>query len=300
MWRLRTSTGRPSRCGTAYRCIPGTAPIVPIGRPIAGARACVVDTHLNLVPPGVIGELCIGGAGVARGYLNRPDLTAERFVADPFGVSPGERMYRTGDLVRCRADGLLEFVGRRDRQVKLRGLRIELGELEHVISRHPRVADVAVTVPGAGDRQHIAAFVVARGPVPPAAAELETFTRRLVPGSMVPATFTFVERLPRLSNGKIDYTALADLGSGIGDRGSGIGDRGPRIDSPRTQTEVLLGQIWSELLPLDRVNVNASFFELGGHSLLAGRVPARARDAFGVDVPCEASSTRRRSRAWRP
>ena len=261
---------------TAFRCVPEVAATVPIGRPIAGVRAYVVDKHLNLVPPGVIGELCIGGTGVTRGYLHRADLTAERFVADPFSSAQGERMYRTGDLARCRADGQLEFVGRRDRQIKLRGVRIELSELEHVISRHPGASQVAVTVLGGADCERIAAFVVALGTVPPMAGELEAFVRRLVPSAMVPATFTVLERLPRLSNGKIDYAALGDL------EASGLSHD---VELPRTQIEVLLGQIWSELLKLERVDVNASFFELGGHSLLASRVLARVHDTFEVDVP---------------
>ena len=293
---------------TAYRCIPGAATTVPIGRPIAGTRACVVDTHLNLVPPGVIGELCIGGAGVARGYLNRADLTAERFVADPFGLSPGERMYRTGDLVRCRADGLLEFVGRRDRQVKLRGVRIELGELEHVIARHPRAADVAVTVLGAGDRQHIAAFVVARGTVPPAAAELETFARRLVPGSMVPATFT-VRRAAAATFERQDRLRRArgprDRGSGIGGRGSGIGigDRGSGIGD-RAAAYSDGGVAGADLVRAVEAGASgratrrsSSWADTRCWPAACWRAPA-TRSAW--TFPCEVSSTRRRSRAWRP
>ncbi len=261
---------------TAYRCGQGETMTVPLGRPISGTRTYIVDKHLNLVPPGVTGELCIGGAGVARGYLHRPDLTAERFVCDPVAAAPGDRMYRTGDLVRHRADGELEFVGRRDRQVKLRGVRIELTGLEQAISHHPHAAAVAVTLLGPADRQHLSAFVVPRQATSVTAADFEAFARRHLPRSMVPATFTIVDKLPRLSNGKIDHSALQDLEAHRDGR---------EFHAPRTQTQMLVAQIWCELLKLDRVDVTASFFELGGHSLLASRVLARVGNVFNVSLP---------------
>ncbi|TMD93417.1 MAG: amino acid adenylation domain-containing protein, partial [Chloroflexi bacterium] len=242
----------------------------PIGRPIANTRAYVLDEHGAVVPIGVAGELCIGGAAVARGYLNRPALTAERFVPDPFGGEPGLRMYRTGDRARWRADGELEFLGRLDEQVKIRGHRIEPGEVESALTRHPGVRQAVVVaredVPG---ERRLVAYVIAEGEAPPDAAELRVHLRRSLPEVMVPSAFVGVEALPLTPNGKLDRAALP------------VPERSPADGyvAPRTAAEEVLAGIWAEVLHLERVGVEDNFFELGGDSILSIQIVTRARRA---------------------
>ena len=251
---------------------PGSS--VPIGRPIANTRAYVVDESLELVPQGVTGELCIAGAGLSRGYLRRGGLTAERFVANPYGEA-GERMYRTGDQVRWRPDGQLEFLGRRDEQVKLRGYRIELGEIEAALLSHLGVSQAAVLVrePVAGDKRLIA-YVTGTGVVPDA-SELRLHLQRRLPDYMIPHAFMLLESLPLTANGKVDRKALPTPEG-----------RQAKVEylSARTPVEVVLAQVWSEVLGLDQIGVYDNFFELGGHSLLATRVPARLREMLAVEL----------------
>ncbi|HSF43683.1 MAG TPA: non-ribosomal peptide synthase/polyketide synthase [Thermoanaerobaculia bacterium] len=248
---------------------------VSIGRPIVNTRIHVLDRHLAPVPVGVAGELCVGGAGVGRGYVVRPDLTAERFVPDPFG-DPGSRLYRVGDLARWRVDGRLDFLGRVDFQVKVRGFRIELGEVEAALARHPAVSETVVTV--LGDGSGLAAYFVALPDAAPEVAELRSFLQEGLPGYMIPSALVPLAELPRTPNGKVDRRALPAPEAGAA----------AETVAPRTPAEELVAQIWAEVLGRERVGVEEDFFALGGHSLLATRVMSRLRRALRVELPLRA------------
>jgi amino acid adenylation domain-containing protein len=261
----------------------------PIGRPVANARIHLLDEAGRPAPPGVSGELHIGGDCLARGYFRRPELTAERFVPDPVGGGPGARLYRTGDLARHRPDGELEFLGRNDQQVKIRGFRVEPGEIEAALATHPGVREAAVVArepPGGrtGPRR-LVAYVVAGEPAaaPPTPAELRAHLRALLPEHMVPALFQLLPALPLTPSGKVDRRALPDT-----EPESGTGDPQAAAVPPRTPLEESLAGIWSELLGIERVGVHDSFFDLGGHSLLAVRLMARIRRHSGRDLPLAA------------
>ncbi|HEX2164348.1 MAG TPA: amino acid adenylation domain-containing protein, partial [Thermoanaerobaculia bacterium] len=260
-----------------HRVREGEAP-VPIGRPIAWTTAHLVDRHGEPVPVGVPGELVAGGDGVARGYLGQPARTAERFVPHPFGP-PGARLYRTGDLARRRPDGAIEFLGRRDGQVKVRGFRVELGEIEATLQGHPGVRDTVAVVreDTPGDRR-LVAYVVAAAGAEAEPAELRAHLKERLPEYMVPAAIVSLERLPLTPNGKVDRRALPAPEWG--------GEA--EYVAPRTATEELLSGILAETLGLERVGVRESFFDLGGHSLLAMQIVSRARQAFRVEVPLRA------------
>ncbi|PCC73853.1 amino acid adenylation domain-containing protein [Nannocystis exedens] len=253
-------------------------PHPPIGRPIANTRVRVLDPHMNLCPVGVPGELYLGGEGLARGYWNRPDLTAERFVPDPFATEPGARLYRTGDITRQRPDGTLEYLGRRDDQVKIRGVRVELGEVLSAISRHPRVQEAVVIAreDTPGERRLVAYFVPTQGEAAgEVAIELRAFLRRSLTEAMIPTAFVGLRELPLTPNGKIDKRALP--------RPEDEATAGTSVP-PRSELEVSLAAIWQDVLKVERVGAHDDFFALGGHSLLATQVLARVRRTFGVEL----------------
>jgi amino acid adenylation domain-containing protein len=252
---------------------------VPIGRPIAGTQVYVVDARGSLAPVGAPGELLLGGAGLARGYLGKPELTAERFVPNPWPETTGERLYRTGDLVRYRPDGVLKYLGRIDHQVKVRGFRIELGEIETVLASQPGVREAVVLArrESAGDVRLVAYLVLEEG-ARPAVADLRAALREALPDYMVPSAFSVVDALPLTPNGKVDREALAT-------RAPGRSELEAAIEVARTPIEEVVIGIWSDVLGLERIGASDNFFELGGHSLLATRVISRLRDAFAVELP---------------
>ena len=246
-----------------------------IGRPISNTRIYLLDANSIPVPIGVCGEIYIGGAGVARGYLNRPELTAERFLNDPFASEPGARMYRTGDLARYLPDGNIEFLGRNDFQVKIRGFRIELGEIESQLSRYPGIRDAIVLaredVPG--EKRLVAYYTSAEGI---SVEELRSHLLGVLPEYMVPAAYVALDVLPVTANGKLDRKALP----------------APELDAyvvrmyeaPIGEAEQAIAQIWCDVLKIERVGRHDDFFELGGHSLLAVRVLSRLRQALDVEI----------------
>lgn len=243
---------------------------IPIGRPIDNMTAYVLDERARPVPPGVIGELYIAGPQVARGYLNRPGLTAERFVACPFG-KPGQRMYRTGDLARHRPDGTLEFHGRADFQVKLRGYRVEPGEIESRLREHAAVADAVVLLEGGSDGKLIA-YLVCTGSAP-AIAEIREWLKATLPAYMVPSGYYVMDRLPLSPNGKIDRRAFDDLARPLPGNASGVA---------ATPAERLVAQIFGTILDIPEPGPEESFFDVGGHSLLVPRLAAEFAAATGV------------------
>ncbi|MEV7287859.1 amino acid adenylation domain-containing protein [Streptomyces sp. NPDC093252] len=255
---------------------PSGEEVVPIGRPLPGMRTHVLDHALRPVPVGVPGELYVGGTGVARGYAGRPDLTADRFLPDPWGP-PGTRMYRTGDLVRHRSDGAVEFLGRIDDQVKIRGHRVELGEVQAVLSGHPAVREAFVTVhePVPGDRR-LVAYWTADGTGTAGPDELAAYCAERLPAYMVPAASVALAAMPLNANGKVDRRALP-----VPDRGALR--TGTEHRPPGTPTERALAAIWSDVLGVAEIGVHDSFFGLGGHSLLMIKVLAAAR-ADGLPV----------------
>lgn len=276
LWNLYGPT-ETTIWSSIHRVTMGEAPVVPIGRPIANTTMYVLDQKMEPVPPGVGGELYIGGAGVARGYLDATQLTAERFVADPFSTENGSRLYRTGDAVRQRRDGTLEFLGRRDRQTKIRGYRIEPAEIEAALRDYPGLQQAAVMV-----REHAAQKRLVGYLVPENAdgtfesAQLTRFLRNRLPEYMIPSAFVLLKAFPLTPNGKLDWKAFpapavtSEVGSFI---------------APRDATENRLAAIWSEVLDVRPVGVTDSFFDLGGHSIMATRLFARVEKAFGKRLP---------------
>jgi acyl carrier protein len=250
---------------------------IPIGRPIANNTVYVLDPAGQPVPQGVAGELYIGGAGVARGYLGRPELTAERFVPDPFGPV-GARMYRTGDLVRWRDDGVLEFIGRIDHQVKIRGHRIELGEIEAALGEHPGVRE-AVVIPREdveGDVRLVAYLVPADPAAGPSPRELKEHLRGRLPDVMVPSHYIALESFPQTPNKKIDRKALPAPTDII--RQAKAGEAGDGTPASDLEAQVL--EVWREVLQLPDIGLDDNFFDLGGHSLLAVKVHRRLNEAL--------------------
>ncbi|TCK33795.1 amino acid adenylation domain-containing protein [Paraburkholderia sp. BL8N3] len=259
----------------AYRDTP-----VPLGRPIRHAALYLLDRHGRLVPPGVVGEICIGGAGIARGYLNRPELTAERFARDPFSDVAGARLYRTGDLGRHLADGGIEYLGRDDFQVKIRGVRVELGEIETALAACDGVQEAVVTArhDGGGDdaTTRLVAYVVPHAGVPVTPAGLRTQLAAQLPDYMVPNAFVALDAFPLTPNGKLDRRALpASEASAVVMQA---------YAAPQGETERAIAAIWQDLLGLERVGRHDSFLELGGHSLLALQLASRLRKVLDAEV----------------
>ncbi|MFP2907916.1 non-ribosomal peptide synthetase, partial [Pyxidicoccus sp. 3LFB2] len=247
-----------------------------LGRPLDGTRAYVLDAVGQPVPTGVAGELYLGGAGLARGYVDRPELTAERFVPDPFSQAPGARLYRTGDRVRWLAEGVLQYLGRIDQQVKVRGFRIELGEVEAVLRQHPEVREAVVLSREEGaEGRRLVAWLVASSGATPDTTELRRFVKERLPDFMVPSAFVLLDALPLTPNGKVDRQALQT----------------PSLRTeqayvpPRDDLELRLARIWEELLGITPIGVHSDFFELGGHSLLAMRMMSLIRERLGRSLP---------------
>jgi amino acid adenylation domain-containing protein len=248
-----------------------------IGRPVANTQAYLLDRQGHLVPVGVPGELYLGGEGVARGYLERPDLTAERFLPDPFSAATGARLYKTGDLARYLSDGCIEFLGRLDQQVKVRGYRIELGEVEAELSCHFAIREAIVSARGdPPNPTRLVAYLILMPEQSVTSRQLKAFLKKKLPDYMIPSTFVFLDKLPLGPNGKVDRKALPvpneiDLES--------------TFVAPRTSLEQVLAGIWEEVLNVDRVGIHDSFFELGGHSLLAAQAVSRLRQILQVELP---------------
>ncbi len=248
---------------------------VPIGKPISNMRVYILDSHCQPVPLGVVGEMYIGGPGIARGYLNRPEMTVEKFVIDPLDVQSNRRMYRTGDLARYLPDGNIEFLGRIDFQVKLRGFRIELEEIESVLNQHAQVQQAVVLV--RGNRQEdkkLVAFVVPVKSNPLGANDLRAYLRSQLPEYMVPAVFVILDHIPLTPNGKVDRNALPET-------------NGSRTDTevaylpPSTEMERMVVRVWQNVLEIDRVGLYDNFFDLGGHSLLLYKVHGQLQESLG-------------------
>ncbi len=261
---------------SVYHCVVNDDTVVPIGHPISNTRIFLLDIHLNPVPVGVIGELYIGGEGLARSYLNCADVTADRYIPDPFGES-GSRLYRTGDLARYREDGNIEYVGRADYQVKIRGFRIELGGIESTLLQHPNVREAVVIAreDTPGNKRLVAYIVGDRLKID--VDGIRSYLIERLPGYMLPAAFVFLDQLPLSANRKIDRSALPapDIGA----------QSMCQYVAPRTPTEENLAAIWAEVLELERIGIHDNFFELGGHSLLVIQVISRVYDLFSVDLP---------------
>ncbi len=247
-----------------------------IGVPIPDLSLYLLDEKLNPVPPGVPGEIFVGGAGVAQGYLNRPELTGQRFIEDRFGAKPGGRLYRSGDLARYNSQGELEYLGRIDQQVKIRGFRVEPGEIEAALDRHPAVRESAVmAVDGPAGDKRLAAYL-APCTTAPSEAELRQFLAQQLPDYMIPATFTVLTHLPLTSNGKLDRRALPQPETNSHSSAPAI--------APRNHLEELIAQTWCELLDRPALSMEDNFFQLGGHSLLATQVISRLAAALGLEL----------------
>ena len=252
---------------------------IPIGRPIANTTVYLLDSLRQLVPIGIPGELYTGGDGLAAGYLRRPDLDAGCFIPHPFDPAPGARLYRTGDLARWLPDGTIEFLGRADRQIKLRGFRLEPGEIESVLAKHPRVGQAAVLLDAnGGGGPRLVGYVTGRGSVPPDLVELRAYLQKNLPDYMVPAVIMPVPQMPLNANGKVDHSALpaADAAPAAGR---------PPVVAPRDSTEARLVAIWEKILGVSPVGVHDSFFQLGGHSMAGVRLFARIEREFGRRLP---------------
>ncbi|HEX9136850.1 MAG TPA: non-ribosomal peptide synthetase, partial [Nitrospirota bacterium] len=253
-------------------------PFPPIGHPIANAEIYILGPYLDVLPIGIPGELYIGGHGLAHGYLNRPELTAEKFIPNPFSNELGARLYRTGDLARYLPDGNIEFLGRLDNQVKVRGYRIELGEIESVLGQHPSVREVVVLAreDSPGDKR-LVAYIAFSNAQACTGSELRSFLIEKLPEYMVPSAFVVLDSLPLTPNGKIDRKALP-----LPDQSRR--ELGESYVLPRTPIEEIIVEIWADVLKLEKVGVHDNFFDLGGHSLLGVQLISRLRAEFQADL----------------
>jgi acyl-coenzyme A synthetase/AMP-(fatty) acid ligase len=264
----------PAECSTfsswyLVREVAKDAPSVPVGKPVANTELYVLDRNMNLEPVGIMGKMYIGGEGLARGYWRRPELTAERFVPDPYG-QPGGRLYTTGDLARWMEDGNLEFFGRQDNQIKIRGFRVELGEIEIALLQHGGVRNCAVLMKTLGSGKQLVAYISGEAK----ADELKNYLKAKLPDYMVPAIYVMLPELPLSTNGKVDRRALPEVEDGAL----------PEIEEGAaeaiTPVEELVADLWKEVLGVARVSMRSNFYDLGGHSLLALRVVSRINDYF--------------------
>ena len=267
-----------THCYPIPRDLPAAARSVPIGRPIAGTDAWILDTHLNPVPIGAPGELYVGGDGLARGYRHQPALTAKSFMAHPFTTTDGARLYRTGDRARYLPDGLVEFLGRSDNQVKVRGFRVELEGIEATLIRHPALRQAAVLCERGAADARLTAYVVFKEPPACLVSELRRFLESALAHYMVPSRWVVLDALPLTSSGKVDRQALAKS-----ERPAGAVGHARSI--ARTATERVLTTIWADLFQVETVGIDANFFEIGGHSLIAARLFARIEQSFGRKLP---------------
>jgi amino acid adenylation domain-containing protein len=265
-------------CASLMKCSTLEAGVPPIGRPIENKRVYLLDEAAGPVPIGVKGELCVGGPGLARGYLNLPDVTAEKFIPDPFGQEPGARQYRTGDLARHLPDGNISFIGRADHQVKIRGYRIELGEIENVLNQHPAIQEAVAVARDhdAGDKR-IIAYVVPKEGADWAVGELRSYLKEMIPEYMVPSMFVPLAAMPLTPSGKVDRQKLPEPDQNRPELEDGY-------VAPRNELESELAGIFSRVLGTDNVGIYDNFFELGGHSLLAVQLISQVRDLFQVEL----------------
>jgi hypothetical protein len=253
-------------------------PTVTIGKPLANVKLYLLDNHLQHVPVGVAGDLYIGGVGLSRGYLNRPELTAEKFIPNPFADQPGGLLYKTGDLARYLPDGNIDFLGRKDHQVKIRGFRVELGEIETLIRGYQGIQEATVVIKQdkRGDKRLVAHYVSA-GEAVFTTHDLKSYLKESLPEYMIPSAFVRLEVMPLTSSAKIDRQALAEAEQDY--------EAGETFTAPRTPTEEIVAGQWAEVLNLPLVGIHDDFFELGGHSLLATQLISRLREVFQVDLP---------------
>jgi non-ribosomal peptide synthetase component F/acyl carrier protein len=271
---------------TCCYCIPASLSedtrSIPLGPPIGNTQIYILDAHLNVVPMGVVGELYIGGDGLARGYVNRPELTADRFVPNPFSREPGARLYKAGDMVRYRTDGALEFCGRRDQQVKIRGHRIELGEIEAVLGGYPAVQGAVVVMrQDVLGEQCLVAYLVEQTGETLSSRELRVFLQERLPAYLIPSAFVVLDAFPLTPNGKVDRRALPEP--------QALQERDGRERAPaRTPIEEMIQGLWKEVLACQEVGLDENFFELGGHSLLAAQLVGRLRRMLGVEISLRA------------
>jgi len=248
----------------------------PLGRPVDNTRIYILDSYGQPVPIGVSGELCIGGDGLAAGYLNRPDLTAEKFIPNPFNQESGLRLYKTGDRAFYLPDGKIEFIGRVDHQVKIRGFRIEPGEIESALSSHTDIHENAVTVSSdASGEKRLTAYYATRSKTDIPISEIRKYLKKFLPDYMIPTRFQFMHALPLTANGKIDRKSLLEP--------EWLHEKDDAA-KPTNPIEEIIADIWSEILSLDSVGIHDNFFEIGGHSLIATRIVSRLRRIFNIEL----------------